>query len=675
MKTKDSLVIRFFMVMICLVAVYTGALFLVIYRNLSTGINAYAEQDLRDSRKVLQTLINNERSEFISTVTAFIKETDVDDVGALTSYIRQNNNLENIIIFDSVDHQQYAYTSTSWMPNRDRIMRAFNGETVSLLYTDSQGKVMFRVVVPVYNGTEVEHVAFFDTIMFTDEFVKTIANTASVEFTVFNGYRREFTSISGMKGTEQEDKRLIDDTKSGTETYTQVNINGTDYMAAYIPYYAFDGRYLTAVFFGKPMTEIQAVISSVFIPFLTLAIILTVVVIVILALVARKLVTIPLNRITGAVAKLSSGDADLTARLPVHGKDETAEMSQDVNKFVEMLQKIVIDLNESSNSLVSIGDELSNTAQETASSTAQIMANIEGVRKQAENQSAVVTNTTVVIEELRRSMDSLRDLIESQAAAITESSAAIEEMLGNISSVTNSVHKMADSFKVLGTTVTDGNRKMSDVDTKIMQVSEQSKMLVQANAIISQIASQTNLLAMNAAIEAAHAGAAGKGFAVVADEIRKLAETSSVQSKSISDELDKVSESIEEVVSLSKESQAAFTEIISHVNSTEEIINNIDNAMNEQQYASKQIFSALGDMKNSSMEVSDQTKKVNSGIAQFEKEMETISQVSSVLAGSMDEMTAGARNISVGSQTCSDLAGRTKDNINIMENKLGQFRV
>lgn len=534
----------------------------------------------------------------------------------------------------------------------------------------------FRVVAPVYERGTVTHVAFFDMLMFTDEFVNMIAETASCEFTVFSGYVREATSIEGLKGTEQKDKHLIDETRKGKDVYEKVTINGVVYSAVYIPYTALlDGRYLTTVFFGKPMTEIQAVVSSIFVPFIALAIVLTVIVIVILAFVARKLISVPLDRITGAVKKLSSGDADLTARLPVNGKDETAEISLDVNQFVEMLQKIVIELNESSEALVSIGDELSVTAQEAASSTAEIMSNIESVRKQTENQAAVVTNTSVLIEESRRSMDTLKDLTEGQAAGITESSAAIEEMLGNISSVTNSVHKMSDSFKVLGTTVTDGNRKMSEVDAKVMQVSEQSKMLVQANAIISQIASQTNLLAMNAAIEAAHAGTAGKGFAVVADEIRKLAETSSVQSKSISDELEKVSVSIEEVVSLSKESQTAFNQIISHVNSTEEIINNIDNAMNEQELASKQIFSALSDMKSSAMEVNDQTNKVNTGITQFEKEMETITQVSSVLSGSMDEMTVGARNINEASQNCSDLAGRTKDNISIMESKLGQFHV
>lgn len=674
MKAKDSLVIRFFMLMIALVALYTSALFIFTYRSLSQGMEHFSENNLRNSRKVLSHMVEKERGDFITEVRVFLERNGTMNTAEIRNFI-QSQHLENYIVFDSDENQLYAYTITDFMPQRENIQRVLKGEIRNFLYTDSRGEVVFRVGVPIYNGSTVEQVVFVDRIMFNDEFVKLMAEVSSVEITVFNGYNREYTSLAGMKGTELDRKEFVDITKKGEELYTVYEIGGVDYIAAYIPYYAHDGRYLTAIFFGQPLTAVQKMINDAFRPFIILAIVMTIIVITILAFVARKIILQPLNRINKAIKELSSGDADLTARLPVHGKDETAEISQDVNQFVDMLHQIVIDLNKSNVSLVTIGEELSTTAQEAASSTAEIMSNIESVRKQTENQTAVVTNTTVVIEESRRSMDSLKDLTESQAAAITESSAAIEEMLGNISSVTNSVHKMSSSFKKLGITVSDGNSKMSDVDTKIMQVAEQSKTLMQANAIISQIASQTNLLAMNAAIEAAHAGAAGKGFAVVADEIRKLAETSSVQSKSISDELEKVSNSIEEVVALSRDSQAAFSEIINHVSSTEEIINNIDNAMNEQELASKQIFEALSSMKSSAMAVNDQTQKVNTGIVQFEKEMGTISQVASVLMGSMDEMTAGARNISEASQNCSDLAGRTKDNIGIMESKLNQFRV
>ena len=372
--------------------------------------------------------------------------------------------------------------------------------------------------------------------------------------------------------------------------------------------------------------------------------------------------------------RLASGDADLTIRLPVKGNDEFAHISGNVNTFIIMLQTIVEELSKAQESLTEIGQSLGSNAQQSASATAEIMANIQGVRKQSENQSEAVANTTGVLGKSSASMNHLSDLVENQSAGITESSAAIEEMLGNITSVTNSVHRMADSFKELGVTVADGKNKLTTVDGKVNEIAEQSKMLIQANQIISQIASETNLLAMNAAIEAAHAGKAGEGFSVVANEIRKLAETSSTQSKNINAELKQISSSIKDVVSLSKDSQAAFGLIVTHLDSTDTIIHEIDNAMNEQENASRQIFGALSDMRNQAIEVSEKSQEVNNGIVAVTRDMDSVSQISSIILGSMDEMTAGAQEISTASQSVADLAIQTKQNIELMSEKLGKFK-
>ncbi len=143
------------------------------------------------------------------------------------------------------------------------------------------------------------------------------------------------------------------------------------------------------------------------------------------------------------------------------------------------------------------------------------------------------------INGIAENINSLENMIEMQASGVTQASAAVEEMIGNISSVNNSVEKMANSFATLGKTTNEGIMRQSSVAQYVQQVAEQSKTLQDANTAIANVASQTNLLAMNAAIEAAHAGEAGKGFSVVADEIRNLSVTSSEQSKKIGLELKK----------------------------------------------------------------------------------------------------------------------------------------
>ena len=148
-------------------------------------------------------------------------------------------------------------------------------------------------------------------------------------------------------------------------------------------------------------------------------------------------------------------------------------------------------------------------------------------------------------------------------------------MVGNINSVNDSVDLMISSFKQLTANSETGTSTQINANEKIKLIEEQSKMLQDANIAIANIAEQTNLLAMNAAIEAAHAGEAGKGFAVVADEIRKLSETSAVQSKSIGAELKKIQDTIKEVVTVSNETNTMFGSISKSIEETSRIIGQI----------------------------------------------------------------------------------------------------
>ena len=144
-------------------------------------------------------------------------------------------------------------------------------------------------------------------------------------------------------------------------------------------------------------------------------------------------------------------------------------------------------------------------------------------------------------------------MIETQASGVEQASGAIEQMIENINSVSSSVEHMAGSFENLLKSTEAGVEKQKSVGVKIKDIETQSAELQGANHIISEIAAQTNLLAMNAAIEAAHAGDSGKGFSVVADEIKKLSENSQRESNKISEQLNAITNSIAEVVEASTE--------------------------------------------------------------------------------------------------------------------------
>ena len=272
-------------------------------------------------------------------------------------------------------------------------------------------------------------------------------------------------------------------------------------------------------------------------------------------------------------------------------------------------------------------------------------------------------------------INGLDKLIENQSAGIVESSASIEEMVGNISSVSNSINKMTGEYNILMQITNAAKTRQDEVFKLVSNMALQSEQLAMANDVISQIASQTNLLAMNAAIEAAHAGEAGKGFAVVAAEIRKLAESSSEQSKSIKAELDKITAVISAVVDSTSVSRNEFEDIIEKVLSTNRLVNEISNAMMEQEEASKQILVALHEMNDSTSNVQTTSKDMSSNVVHVKTESDSLEIIANVVLGSMEEMSAGIMEITSAAHTVSEKAIETREQIVELDKLIDTFKL
>ena len=663
---------------------FSVVLFVLISRYLSSGLESYFKDDLDEYSKVVVEEVKAQRKGLVNAQSKLADsfESMFENSGSFSvSYMnteidltKRNLGIQELAVVDVNGRQVSSKNYGDASNDSDIVQKALKGDAAEKIVKEGQNVVVVRAV-PFKIGGKIAGVVFGKETLTSQEFAEKMKKYTMCDFTIFDGEKRAYTTLAGMRGSVIADINPIRTAESGKEYEGKAVINGVRYVVCYFPLKAEDGKFLTTLWLGKPLDVIDHVSSAIFKPLIAVMIVIVVLFFAVLVSVIIFKVIKPLKRVGAAVNNLASGDADLAQRIEVHGNDEFAEISTGINTFIEMLHKIVSELNLAQKELTAIGIDLGTNSQESASATAEIMANIAGVRKQSESQSEAVSNTTTILGRSAENVNNLENLVEAQAAGITESSAAIEQMLGNISSVTSSVRKMADSFKELGITVSDGKTKLANVDGKVNEIAEQSKMLIQANTIIAQIASETNLLAMNAAIEAAHAGKAGEGFSVVANEIRKLAETSSAQSKNINTELKEISSSIKDVVSLSKDSQVAFGQIVTHLDSTDVIIREIDNAMSEQENASRQIFSALSDMRNQSIEVNEMSHQVKDNIVAVTKDMDTVSQISSIILGSMDEMTAGAQQISTATQGVSDLAASTKENIDVMDSKLKLFRV
>lgn len=663
---------------------FSVVLFVLISRYLSSGLESYFQGYLDEYSEVVVEEVKAQRKGLVNAQSKLADsfESMFENSGSFSvSYMnteidltKRNLGIQELAVVDVNGRQVSSKNYGDASNDSDIVQKALKGDAAEKIVKEGQNVVVVRAV-PFKIGGKIAGVVFGKETLTSQEFAEKMKKYTMCDFTIFDGEKRAYTTLAGMRGSVIADINPIRTAESGKKYEGKAVINGVRYVVCYFPLKAEDGKFLTTLWLGKPLNVIDHVSSAIFKPLIAVMIVIVVLFFAVLVSVIIFKVIKPLERVGAAVNNLASGDADLAQRIEVHGNDEFAEISTGINTFIEMLHKIVSELNLAQKELTAIGIDLGTNSQESASATAEIMANIAGVRKQSESQSEAVSNTTTILGRSAENVNNLENLVEAQAAGITESSAAIEQMLGNISSVTSSVRKMADSFKELGITVSDGKTKLANVDGKVNEIAEQSKMLIQANTIIAQIASETNLLAMNAAIEAAHAGKAGEGFSVVANEIRKLAETSSAQSKNINTELKEISSSIKDVVSLSKDSQVAFGQIVTHLDSTDVIIREIDNAMSEQENASRQIFSALSDMRNQSIEVNEMSHQVKDNIVAVTKDMDTVSQISSIILGSMDEMTAGAQQISTATQGVSDLAASTKENIDVMDSKLKLFRV
>jgi methyl-accepting chemotaxis protein len=383
----------------------------------------------------------------------------------------------------------------------------------------------------------------------------------------------------------------------------------------------------------------------------------------------------PILSVSAMLKNISEGEGDLTKRINLTSKDEIGDMAHYFNLTLEKIRSLIIIIKQQSVSLANIGTELSTNMSETAAAMNEISANIQNINNQVINQAASVTETNSTMEQITENIEKLNGHIENQSSNISQSSTAIEEMIANIASVTQTLVHNVENVKHLASASELGHTSLQEVSTDIQDIAKESEGLLEITAVMENIASQTNLLSMNAAIEAAHAGESGKGFAVVADEIRKLAESSGEQSKTIAVVLKKIKTSIDKIMASTDAVLNRFEAIDSGVKVVSEQEENIRNAMEEQQTGGQQVLDVIARLNDITQHVRSGSTTMLMGSKKIISESRNLGILTDEVSNGVNEMSKGADQVNIAVDRVSNLSSDNKDHIDTLVTELSKFKV
>ena len=425
---------------------------------------------------------------------------------------------------------------------------------------------------------------------------------------------------------------------------------------------------------GIPMHEITQPVRSMTIFTIIFSVIILLAAAIITFITARRIIR-PITRVTETLKDISEGEGDLTKRIINNSKDEVGDLSRYFNLTLDKIRDLIVSIRNEAEKLSQTGQDLANDMNETASAMNEITSIIQSIKGRVINQSASVSETHATMEQLTANINKLDGHVDNQNNNVNQASAAIEEMVANINSVTNTLVSNSTNVKILLEASEVGSAGLNDMAADIKEITKESQGLLEINKVISDIAGQTNLLSMNAAIEAAHAGEAGKGFAVVADEIRKLAESSSEQSRTIKNVLTKMKDAIDKISASAENVLNNFEAIDTSVRVVAKQEENIRSAMEEQGQGSKQVLSGISEVTEISRQVKSGSNEMLNGAKEVITESTNLEMVTQEITMGMNEMASGAEQINISVNHINDISARTSQGIDTLLKEVSRFKV